>query len=100
MVSLIGVIIALVLVGLVLYLVNLIPMDITIKKTIHLVVMIVVVIWLLQTGTLISQVVLQRVKRLRVAMWPNWTTCLHSSMALCGDGDRNQVQLIPDLVMI
>lgn len=42
-------IVALILVGVALYLINLIPMDVTIKKIIYVLVMVVVVVWLLQS---------------------------------------------------
>lgn len=44
---LINIIIALIIVGVVLYLVSLIPMDATIKKIINLLVVVAVVLWLL-----------------------------------------------------
>jgi hypothetical protein len=47
--GLISVIVALVVVGLVLYLIGLIPMDGTIKQIIRAVVIIAVIVWLLQT---------------------------------------------------
>lgn len=47
--ALISVIVTLIIVGLVLYLIGLIPMDGTIKQIIRIVVIIAVVIWLLQT---------------------------------------------------
>jgi hypothetical protein len=46
--AIISVIVSLVVVGLVLYLVDLIPMDGTIKQIIRLIVIICVVVWLLQ----------------------------------------------------
>lgn len=46
--SLIGLIVALVVIGVVLYVVNLLPMDATIKKILMIVVLLVVVLWLLQ----------------------------------------------------
>ncbi len=47
--GLISIIVALVVVGLVLYLIGMIPMDGTIKQIIRVVVLIAVVVWLLQT---------------------------------------------------
>lgn len=47
--SIIGLIITLILVGFALYLVQLIPMDATIKKVITAVVILIAVLWLLQT---------------------------------------------------
>jgi hypothetical protein len=46
--GLIGIIVTLVVIGLLLYLVDLIPMDGTIKQIIRIIVIIAVVIWLLQ----------------------------------------------------
>jgi hypothetical protein len=46
--SLIGLILVLCLIGLLLYIVNMLPLDATIKKVIHIVALIVVVLWLLQ----------------------------------------------------
>ena len=51
---LISVIVTLVIVGLLLYLVDLIPMDRTIKQIIRLIVIIAVIIWLLQVFGLIG----------------------------------------------
>ena len=47
--GLISIIVALVVVGLVLYLIGLIPMDGTIKQIIKVIVIIAVIVWLLQT---------------------------------------------------
>jgi len=49
MVSIITIIVALILVGVALYLIDLIPMDVTIKKIIYVLVIVVVVLWLLQS---------------------------------------------------
>lgn len=49
MISLIGIVIALILIGVALYFVNLIPMDGTIRRIIQIVVIVVVVLWLLQS---------------------------------------------------
>jgi hypothetical protein len=46
--SLVGLIVALVIIGVVLYLVNLLPMDATVKKILSVVVLLVVILWLLQ----------------------------------------------------
>lgn len=54
MISLISIIITLIFVGVILYLINLIPMDFTIKRIIYILVIIVVVIWLLQTFGIIG----------------------------------------------
>jgi hypothetical protein len=48
MIDLISIVIALVLVGVALYIVNLIPMDATIRKIIQIVVIVVVCLWILQ----------------------------------------------------
>lgn len=56
MISLIGIVIALILIGVALYLVNLIPMDGTIRKIIQIVVIVVVVLWLLQALGLLGSV--------------------------------------------
>jgi hypothetical protein len=52
--SIISIIVTLVVIGLVLYLIDLIPMDGTIKQIIRLIVIICVVIWLLQAFGLIG----------------------------------------------
>ena len=52
--SIIGVIVTLIVIGLVLYLIDLIPMDGTIKQIIRIIVIIAVVIWLLQVFGLIG----------------------------------------------
>jgi hypothetical protein len=54
--GLVGIIITLVVIGLLLYLVELIPMDRTIKQIIRIIVIIAVVIWLLQTFGLLGSV--------------------------------------------
>jgi hypothetical protein len=54
--QLISVIVSLVVVGLVLYLIDLIPMDGTIKTIIRLIVIIAVVLWLLQVFHLMGPV--------------------------------------------
>ena len=54
MISLITIIVALILVGVALYLINLIPMDATIKKIIYVLVMVFVVLWLLQSFGIIG----------------------------------------------
>jgi hypothetical protein len=54
--GLISVIVALVVVGLVLYLIDIIPMDGTIKQIIRLIVIIAVIIWLLQVFGVIGSV--------------------------------------------
>ena len=54
MISLITIIITLILVGVALYLIDLIPMDGTIKKIIYVLVMVVVVLWLLQAFGIIG----------------------------------------------
>jgi hypothetical protein len=52
--SIISIIVTLVVIGLVLYLIDLIPMDGTIKQIIRLIVIICVVVWLLQAFGLIG----------------------------------------------
>lgn len=52
--GLISIIVALVVVGLVLYLIGMIPMDGTIKQIIRVVVIIAVIVWLLQSFGLIG----------------------------------------------
>jgi hypothetical protein len=54
--GLISVIVALVVVGLVLYLIDIIPMDGTIKQIIRLIIIIAVIIWLLQVFGIIGSV--------------------------------------------
>lgn len=54
MVSLLGIIVALVLIGVVLYLIELIPMDATIKKIVYVLVVVMVVLWLLQAFGIIG----------------------------------------------
>jgi hypothetical protein len=54
--GLISVIVALVVVGLVLYLIDIIPMDGTIKQIIRLIIIIAVIIWLLQVFGVIGSV--------------------------------------------
>jgi hypothetical protein len=52
--GLVGIIVTLVVIGLLLYLIDLIPMDGTIKQIIRIIVIIAVVIWLLQAFGLIG----------------------------------------------
>lgn len=52
--SLIGIIITLVVIGLLLYLIGLIPMDSTIKQIIRIVVIIAVIVWLVQAFGLLG----------------------------------------------
>jgi hypothetical protein len=52
--GLVGIIVTLVVIGLLLYLVELIPMDRTIKQIIRIIVIIAVILWLLQTFGLIG----------------------------------------------
>ncbi len=52
--GLVGIIVTLVVIGLLLYLVELIPMDGTIKQIIRIIVIIAVVVWLLQAFGLIG----------------------------------------------
>jgi hypothetical protein len=54
--GLVSIIISLVVIGLLLYLVELIPMDRTIKQIIRIIVIIAVVIWLLQAFGLIGSI--------------------------------------------
>ena len=54
--GLISIIVTLVVIGLVLYLIDLIPMDGTIKQIIRLLIIILVVIWLLQAFGLIGPI--------------------------------------------
>ncbi len=48
MISLVTIVIGLVIIGVALYLINLIPMDGTIRSIIYVIVMVAVVLWLLQ----------------------------------------------------
>jgi hypothetical protein len=52
--SIISIIVTLVVIGLILYLIDLIPMDGTIKQIIRLIIIICVVVWLLQAFGLIG----------------------------------------------
>jgi putative exporter of polyketide antibiotics len=61
--TLISVIVTLIVIGLLLYLIGLIPMDGTIKQIIRVVVIIAVVIWLLQTFGLLGSLGLHHVVR-------------------------------------
>jgi hypothetical protein len=54
--AIISIIVALVIVGLVLYLIDIIPMDGTIKQIIRVIVIIAVVVWLLQSFGFIGSV--------------------------------------------
>jgi hypothetical protein len=54
--GLISIIIALIVIGLLLYLVDIIPMDRTIKQIIRIIVIIAVIIWLLQAFGLIGSI--------------------------------------------
>ncbi|HWB33283.1 MAG TPA: Thivi_2564 family membrane protein [Acidobacteriaceae bacterium] len=54
--GLVGIIITLVVIGLLLYLVDLIPMDSAIKQIIRIIVIIAVVIWLLEAFGLIGSI--------------------------------------------
>ncbi|MGA1982362.1 MAG: Thivi_2564 family membrane protein [Acidobacteriaceae bacterium] len=54
--GIVGIIVTLVVIGLLLYLVDLIPMDRTIKQIIRVIVIIGVVIWLLQAFGLIGSI--------------------------------------------
>jgi len=54
--GILGIIVTLVVIGLVLYLINMIPMDNTIKQIIHGIVIVLVVVWLLQAFGLIGSV--------------------------------------------
>jgi len=56
MITLIGLVVTLILVGVAMYLVNLIPMDATIRKIIQIVVIVVVVLWLLQAIGILGSV--------------------------------------------
>ena len=61
--TLISVIVTLIVVGLLLYLIGLIPMDGTIKQIIRVVVIIAVIVWLLQTFGLLGSLGLHHVVR-------------------------------------
>ena len=52
--SIISVLVVLVLVGLVLWVVSQLPLDVTIKRIIHVVVVVLVIIWLLQAFGLLG----------------------------------------------
>jgi hypothetical protein len=54
--GIVSIIVTLVVIGLVLYLINLIPMDNTIKQIIHAIIVVLVVIWLLQAFGLIGSI--------------------------------------------
>ena len=54
--ALISIVVTLVVIGLVLYLIDLIPMDGTIKQIIRIIVIIAVVVWLLQAFGLIGPI--------------------------------------------
>lgn len=54
MISIISIIFTLIIIGVALYLMNLIPMDYTIRKIIYIIVIILVAIWLLQTFGIIG----------------------------------------------
>ena len=54
--GIVGIIVALVVVGLVLYLIDIIPMDGTIKQIIRAIVIVAVIIWLLQAFGLIGSI--------------------------------------------
>jgi hypothetical protein len=54
--GIVGIIVTLVVIGLVLYLIDLIPMDGTIKQIIRVIVIIGVIIWLLQSFGLIGSI--------------------------------------------
>ena len=54
--GIISIIVALVVIGLVLYLIDIIPMDRTIKQIIRIIVIIAVVVWLLQAFGLIGSI--------------------------------------------
>jgi hypothetical protein len=54
--GIISIIVTLVVIGLVLYLINLIPMDNTIKQIIHAIIVVLVVVWLLQSFGLIGSI--------------------------------------------
>lgn len=52
--SLISVLVALIVVGLVLYLVSTLPIDARIKNIIHVIVVVLIIVWLLETFGLVS----------------------------------------------
>jgi len=54
--GIVSIIVTLVVIGLVLYLINLIPMDNTIKQIIHAIIVVLVVVWLLQSFGLIGSI--------------------------------------------
>ncbi len=54
--TLVGLIVTLIVVGLLLYLINLLPLDGTIKNIIHVVVIIVVIIWVIQSLGLLGSI--------------------------------------------
>jgi hypothetical protein len=54
--GIISIIVTLVVIGLVLYLINMIPMDNTIKQIIHAIIVVLVVVWLLQAFGLIGSI--------------------------------------------
>jgi hypothetical protein len=56
MISLITIIVTLILVGVALYLVELIPMDVTIKKIVYVLVVVATILWLLQAFGVIGSV--------------------------------------------
>lgn len=56
MISLIGIVVVLILIGVALYLVSLIPMDGTIKRIIQVVVIVVIILWLLQALGLMGSI--------------------------------------------
>jgi len=60
--SLLSLVIALIVVGLVLYLLTLVPIDGTIKKVIHAVVIVAVIVWLLQSLGVFGSVEVLRIK--------------------------------------
>ncbi|HTD97552.1 MAG TPA: Thivi_2564 family membrane protein [Edaphobacter sp.] len=63
--GLISVIVTLIVVGLILYLIGMIPMDGTIKQIIRIVVIIAVIIWLLQTFGLLGSLGIGHTRGLR-----------------------------------
>ena len=54
--GIVSIIVTLVVIGLVLYLINMIPMDNTIKQIIHAIIVVLVVVWLLQAFGLIGSI--------------------------------------------
>ena len=55
MISIIGIVVALIIIGVAMYLVDLIPMDATIKRILQIVVILVVVLWVLEAlGIIVS----------------------------------------------